>query len=82
MGIQKQNINKHIASQPKFKVEPSNGKKSEDGDMMSAIMPYAQKFVEKMDTKYKFMILGVVYLLFAGAWQTVIWIINLINLIF
>lgn len=82
MAIQRQNINKHIAAQPKLKIEPSNGNAGSEGDIMSMIMPIAQKYVEKMDTKYKLAIVGVVYLVLAGAWQTIMWTINLINLIF
>ena len=82
MAIQRQNINKHIAAQLKLKIEPSNGKPGVEGDMMSAILPIAQKYVEKMEPKYKLAIVGVVYLVLAGATATVIWTVKLINLIF
>lgn len=82
MAIQRPNLNKHIAAQPKFKIGPSNGKPGAEGDIMSMIMPIAQKYVEKMDTKYKLAIIGIVYLVLAGAWQTIMWTVKLINFIF
>lgn len=82
MAIQRQDLDKHIAAQPKLKIEPSNGKPGAEADIMSMIMPIAQKYVEKMDTKYKIGIVAAVYLVLAGAVATVIWTVKLINYIF
>ena len=79
MAIQKPNIKQHIQNTPKYTPSSSGNGNSDGGDsFMSAVLPYAQKYVEKMPTKYKFAILSVIYLILAGAWWTLTHIYDLI----
>lgn len=75
--IQKVNIKKQIESRPKTLATTNN--KSNGGLLSDPIFKVAQEFAENMDTKYKVMIGGAVWLIFAGAIQTVSWIYQLIS---
>ena len=80
MAIHKPDIKQHIQNTPK--PTPSfagNGNKPDGGDsFVSAVLPFAQQYVEKMPLKHKFVILSVIYLVLAGVWWTLTHIYDLI----
>lgn len=65
MGAQRPNIQKHIDSQPKHNA--TNGKQtSQPKSIVEAMLPMAQKYVESMDAKYKWAIVGLLYVILTG----------------